>query len=104
MRTQIFYTKINSSMIDGFYVVDIHGKEKCQSILDNGGILIDEELHQHLLTLGQVEITATKEDRVYTINDKDLFREIPLVVDTVPQPPTLEERMAVLEELMMGVI
>ncbi|WP_346847984.1 MULTISPECIES: hypothetical protein [unclassified Clostridium] len=89
---------------NGFYTEDIHGIEKCETILAQGGLLVDEELWQHLLVVEECKFIGTVEQREYTILDKDLFEKIIQPVDTKPQQPLLEERLAALETLMMGVI
>ncbi|WP_346930294.1 XkdW family protein [Clostridium sp.] len=84
--------------INGFYVEDVHGLEKCETIIANGGLKIDEELWQYILTLGECKFTGTVEAREYTIVDKDLFEIVVQPVDTTPQPPTFNEQLAALGE------
>lgn len=100
----MFYVDLDNKKVIGFYIEDIHGVETCNSILKNGGFRIDEELWQHLLTLGECKFLGTVEQREYTILDKDLFERVVQPVDTTPQQPSMEERIAALELLMMGVI
>lgn len=67
-------------------------------------IEISTGLHNYLVGLGQCKLIADVEDREYTILDKDLFERAEQPVDTTPQQPSMEERLAALETLMMGVI
>ncbi len=89
---------------NGFYVEDIHGLDTCNSIIEKGGLKINEELWEYLLTLGKCKFVGIVEEREYTISDKDLFERVIQPIDTTPQSPSLEERLAALETLMMGVI
>lgn len=100
----MYYANIKNNKINDFYVEDVHGLEACNSIIKNGGIKIDEELWQHLLTLGECKFVGMAEEREYTIIDKDLFERVIQPVDTTPKQPSLEERLEALELLMMGVI
>ena len=94
---------IKDKVITGFYIEEFHGVDKCQSVLDNGGIKCDEELWKYILSLGAVTFKEIAEEREYTISDKYLFEKI-VQSDTTPQQPSMEERIAALELLMMGVI
>lgn len=95
----IYYMDLNEDKVgQGFYTEDIHGAEQCKDIIDNGGIKINEELWQYLLSLGVVEFTGTVEQREYTILDKDLFKGVVQPVDATPQPPTFSEQLTVLGE------
>lgn len=98
------FTNIQNNKVKGFYTVDIHGEQVCNSVYAMGGLKIDEELHQYLLTLGECKFIGTVEEREYTILDKDLFETVIQPIDNTPQEPSLEERLAALEALMMGVI
>jgi len=90
---------------NGFYAEDIHGIETCNTIIKNGGVKIDEELWQYILILGECKFTGAVEEREYTILDKELFEiVVQPPTDDTPQQPSLEERLAALEALMMGVI
>ncbi len=100
----MYFTELKNNVIEGFYLEEINGIQKCNSVLESGGIEIDEELHQHLLSLGQCKFTGVKEGKMYTLSDKDLFEKVVQPVDDIPQQPSLEERLAALEALMMGVI
>lgn len=100
----MFYACIKNKTIEGFYHQDIHGEQVCNTVYVMGGIKVDEELHQQLLSLGEVEFIGVKEEKLYTIADKSLFKKVDAVVDTSPQPPSSEQRISALEELMMGVI
>lgn len=96
-----YYAELNEqNHIVGYYIEDFHGLEKCQSL--SRYILVDEELHQHLLSLSYVEITAEPESKIYTIENKDLFVEV--ISKEVQLGPTLEERIAALETALMGVL
>ena len=101
----MFYMDLDTEKEDnGFYTEEIHGLEKCETIIANSGLKIDEELWQHLLSLGKCKFTGTVEAREYTILDKDLFETVVQSIDVTPQQPSTEERLAALEALMMGVI
>lgn len=94
----MYYVDLNNKKIIGFYIEELHGKEKCEEIISSDGLKIDEELWQYILTLGECKFTGTVEEREYTILDKDLFERVIQPVDTTPQPPTLEERVTTLGE------
>lgn len=86
----MYYVEIKSSKENcRFYTEDIHGKEKCETIIANGGIKINEDLHQYLLTLGSCRFIDKVEDREYTIEDKNLFEEVQIksVDDGLPTMP-----------------
>jgi len=95
---------LEDNKITGFCSEDNAGVERCNEILASGGFKIDKELWQYLLALGDCKFTGTVEEREYTILDKDLFERIVQLIDDTPKQPTLEERLAALEALMMGVI
>lgn len=92
------FTNIQNNKIKGFYTVDIHGEQVCNSVYAMGGLKIDEELHQYLLTLGECKFIGTVEEREYTIQDKELFEEVVQPIDTTPQPPSFNEQLAALGE------
>lgn len=87
----MYYVKINSGVIDGFYIEDLHGEQVCNTVYLMGGLKVEEELYQHLLSLGQAEFIGSKEEKIYTILDKDLFKKVIQPLDpTPPQPSQLE--------------
>lgn len=100
----MYFTELKNKEVVGFYNTEIHGEEKCNLVLENGGIKIDEELHQHLLSLGQSKFIGVKEDKVYTLSDKDLFEKIIATVDDTPQAPTTEERLGALELALLEML
>lgn len=102
-KSIIYYAEIKEKIITAYYIEDIHGEELCKSILVKGGIVVDEELHQYLLTLGEVEFTGIKEDRIYTLLDKSLFNKVEIMIDSTQQP-SQEERISALETALMGVL
>lgn len=83
----IYYAKLNNAQeIEGFYIEDFYGKELCESL---NHINVDEALHSYLLNVGSLMIfRGVKEDRLYTILDKDLFKKVIQPEDTTPQPPS----------------
>lgn len=100
----MYYVKLNQGDVEGFYIEDLHGTEICTSIYEEGGLKIDDELHEYLLTLNSCRFTGVKEDRDYTISDKDSFTAIISPPDNTPQLPTQEDRLAALEAALMGVL
>lgn len=84
----MYYAKIIDRIIEGFYIEEFHGEELCQSIVESGGIEVDEELHQYIISLGKAEFLGIKEEKIYTIIDKDLFKEVIQPEDTTPHPPS----------------
>lgn len=103
-NNEIFYLSLDNNNMNGFYNTNFHDEEFCKSILDSGGIIIDEELHSYLVSLCDFKFIGLREERLYTIKDKDLFIATPPRIDTTPQQPTLEERITAMEELIMGVL
>lgn len=94
-----YYVALKDYKMNGFYCEDIHGEERCNEILGNGGLKLSEDLWQYLSMLGcEIEFVGDIEEREYNISDKDLFKEVIQPVDTTPQPPTLEERVTTLGE------
>lgn len=100
----MIYANVKDKVITGFYIEEFHGVDKCQSVLENGGIEVDEELWGYILSLGVVTFKEIAEERKYTILDKNLFEGVVQPIDITPQQPNLEDRMIALENLMMGVI
>lgn len=100
----MYYTSIKNNIIEGFYIEDIHGVNQCDKVLSEGGIIIDEELHHHLISLGRVEFKGSVESKIYRIEDKLLFEKVIPKVDVTQKPLSIEERISALEEIMMGVI
>lgn len=95
----MYYVEIKSDKENcRFYTEDMHGFEKCETIIANGGIKINEELWRYLLTLGSCRFIGKVEDREYTILDNELFEEVVQPIDTTPQPPTFNEQLAALGE------
>lgn len=99
----MYYVKIENTEGKGFYIEEIHGRDVCIFIYNAGGLKIDDELHDYLLTLNTFKFIGVKEDREYTINDKELFKAITTTVED-SHDLTMEERMAALEQLIMGVL
>lgn len=95
-----YYTELIENKINGYYLEDRHGKEFCRSI--NNYIKVNEELHCYLLTLREAKFIGEKEDRLYTIDDKELFSIVEPSQITIE--PSFEERLAALESAMMGVL
>lgn len=94
-----YYVALKDYKMNGFYCEDIHGEERCNEILGNGGLKLSEDLWQYLSMLGcEIEFIGEIEEREYTILDKDLFKEVVQPVDTTPQPPTFNEQLAALGE------
>lgn len=59
---------------------------------DENCILLDNELYQYCLSLGQVEFNGAIDDRIYTINDKDLFAQCEIIIEELGvQEQGLEE-------------
>lgn len=54
-REEIYIGAVNkeTGIVEGFYVEGIHGKEKIEEILNNGGVPLNVELWQELLSYGQ---------------------------------------------------
>lgn len=95
----MFYMDLDSDKNNnGFYIEDIHGLETCNTIIKNGGVKIDEELWQYILTLGKCKFTGVVEEREYTILDKELFEKVVQPIDTTLQPPTFSEQLVALGE------
>jgi len=95
----MYYVEIKSSKENcKFYTEDIHGIEKCNMVISEGGIIIDEELWRYLLTLGSSKFIGIAEEREYTILDKELFEEVVQPIDTTLQPPTFNEQLVALGE------
>lgn len=74
-------------------------------ILENGGVKINEELHQYLLSLGQCKFIGVKEDKIYTILDKNFFEKVVLRVDPSPQTKSeleiIKEKIAIQEQSLL---
>lgn len=93
-----------SNKIIAFHVEDLDGEFFCKEIINLGGIEVSEELHNYMVSQGQVKFIGTLEKRVYTLEDKHLF-------ETVVQPPinnqltpSNEDRLSALETALMGVL
>ncbi len=74
-----YYFSLKDGVIDGsFYIESYHGVEKCNEIMANDGICIDEELHQHCLSLeGKIAVNEDglrdwMEDTTMHMNDGNL--------------------------------
>lgn len=93
-----YYVELKDKKVNGFYTEEIHGFEKCETIIANGGIKINEELWQQLLILRECKFIGVVEDKEYTILDKDLFEEVIQPIDTTPQPPSFNEQLVALGE------
>ena len=100
----MYYAELINNKIVGFYLKEIHGIDKCNLILSNAGIKLDEELHQYLLNLGQSKFIGVKENKIYTLLDKALFEKVIPPVDNTPQEPAMGDRVAALEAALMGVL
>lgn len=86
---------------NGFYIDDKEGKK----VLREGGLSITIELWKHLLNIGLFKFNGTKEDRIYTIDDKGLFETFKLPIDDTPQPKSelelLKEKVAIQEQTIL---
>lgn len=100
----MYQARLENTVIKGFYIEEVHGAKACEQVLVEGGLNIDEELHDYLLTLNLSKFTGIRESRVYTIQDKNLFSQIIPPPDNTPVPPTNEDRLAALEAALMGVL
>lgn len=115
MIKDIYIGKINkeTGIIEGFYVEGIHGKEKIDEILANGGIPLSTELWQELLTYGQTKVDTValavipmtmEEDGefCYDMTCVDCFSKVEPEVNEVEVKPTevelLTERVNTLED------
>lgn len=95
----MYIVEIENNTVIGFYTQDINGGKECSLILERDGINIDEELHRYLLSLGKCKFTGIKEDRVYSMKDKDLFEEIIQQSENKPIPKTEVELIKEKQEM-----
>ena len=100
----MYYAELINNKIVGFYLKEIHGIDKCNLILSNAGIKLDEELHQYLLNLGQSKFIGVKENKIYTLLDKALFEKVIPPVDNTPQAPNADERISALELALLEML
>ncbi|HAY3897729.1 TPA: hypothetical protein JRS25_003672 [Escherichia coli] len=101
-----YYTILKDKKIKGFYCKEIHGEDYCKTIIySGGGLEVSEELWSHLLSLGESKFIGKVEERLYTIEDKELFEKVVPPLESIP-PTQLsnEERLAALEAALMGVL
>lgn len=85
MEQNIFIAKIDEKKeVVGFYKRGIHSDELCDNILENGGVLINEDLWQSLLNWTQTRvrdgIKPLIEKEVLTLEDLDRFEKIEPVI------------------------
>lgn len=97
----MYYADVKNKGVVGFYLEDINGIDKCNLIFKNGGIKVDEELHQYLLNLGQSKFIGVREERLYTLADKALFEKIIPPVDNTPQP---KSQIEILQETVDALV
>lgn len=96
-----YHAELNSqNQILGYYMEEIHGTERCQSLPNS--IMIDEDLHEYLLSLGFAELIAPPEGGMYTMENKNVFQKV--VPKEILMPPSVDERVAALEQLMLEVL
>lgn len=69
-----YYTRIENGIVVAYRTIAEHGEELCNELIENGGIVVDEELRQHCLSLGIVSFIGKVENRIYRIEDKVLFK------------------------------
>lgn len=118
----IYIAKINkeTSIIEGFYTEEIHGKEVCDQIIKDGGIAISEELWQELLSMGQAQVDLEKlslvpvkldehgEISCFDIDCKECFTKVipePVEQEYVPtKVDLLEEKVNSLDEKMDRIV
>lgn len=112
---EIYVGEVNkeTGIIEGFYVEGIHGKEKIDEILANGGIPLSTELWQELLTYGQAKVDTVAlsaipvtmeegEEFSYGMDCVGFFSKVESEVsDVAPEPTEVElltERVNSLED------
>ncbi|HSQ90160.1 hypothetical protein [Romboutsia sp.] len=61
---------LENDVFDGFYVEGIH------NVFPTNCITIDVQLYEYLLDVGVFRLLAEKEDKVYTLDDKEKFEKI----------------------------
>lgn len=102
MYTTIYYTKLNpiTNEINGFYIPDLHGQELCDNIIKECGIIVNGGLHQYLLQnhCRIKNLENINPELVYDLSDVDLFEEVIPEMPDVPDEPTQEDRITMLEE------
>lgn len=105
MEEKQFYAVLEEGKIVSFLTDEIHSVEVINKTKENGCIIINEELWQYLLSLGQAEFNGEIEERTYTIEDKELFSRVVIPpVDLGITPPTTEERLVAMESLLKEMV
>lgn len=80
---ELFYAKIENNILIRYYQQGLDSEEECNEVIKLGGICLDFELFQYCLELGQVEFNEKVESGIYTISDKDLFKQSALEVESL---------------------
>lgn len=101
----VYYAQLNSEgNIVGFYLKGLHGEDVCNRIYTNGGIKINEELWNKLLSYGVSKFKSIKEDRVYIIDDLALFEKYIPPIDNTPHEPAIGDRIVALELALLEIL
>lgn len=106
-KEEIYVGAVNkeTGLIEGYYVEGIHGKEKIDEILANGGIPLSTELWQELLTYGQAKVDIETlsalpitieegEEFGYDMSHIEYFSKVEPEVNEVEIKPTETELLA----------
>ena len=125
-----YYCEIENGFIKGtFFNEEYHGIDKCNEIMANGGLCIDEELHQYCTSLtgkravneerliehmetatmhmndGNFTYIPSYDEFVFGIDVKDCFISVVDPFIPKPQPPTelelLKEEVLLQSEIML---
>lgn len=68
----MYYVELKDGKIKGVYTKKVHGEKLCNDLYKNDGLILDEEIWQYVLAFGETKFIGTREDREYTIGDKEL--------------------------------
>ena len=104
-ETNIHYALMENNIIVTFYNKDFHGEEEIKRVIKKPHLLVNEELWQYLLSLGQAEFIGEIEDRTYTIEDGEMFSKVVIPpIDLGVQPPTDASRIQAIEDMLKELI
>jgi len=92
----------SNKLVTGCFTIESNGEKFCNELDKESTIKIDDKLFEYLIFLpGQKQFVGIVDERVLTIADKDLLQSY---IVTEAKIPSLEERIIVMEKLLLEVL
>lgn len=90
MKIYIAKLTLDKKIEKSFYIEDIHGLKLCESVLSQNGIQIDDDMHTYLSSItGEIDFNGViDKNKVYSMEDKELFKVTEIPLNTTPQLPS----------------